>query len=169
MRVSKSILWSIGLSTVLAFSSLHAKNNTQSDSSNNDVVFKDFQKLQEDLNKVFENFNTKFSNTDIDDKFFNGIAFSPNTDLKELGNHYEVKVDLPGVDDTNINVAVKNNILEIDAKSQKSKEEKNDKFIKKERFIGEFHKSLTLPKDADGSKLKTDYKNGVLSISIPKK
>ncbi len=163
MGFGKKVLMSVGLSLLLSATALNASG------VDGDPVFKDFQKLQEDMNKIFEKFHTKYFNMDIDDKFFEGVSFSPKADLKDRGDHYEIKVDLPGVDKTQTKVKVEKNILVIEAESEKVKEQKSDKMIKKERFVGVFHKSLKLPEDANGEKLTTKYENGVLVIKVPKK
>jgi HSP20 family protein len=54
-------------------------------------------------------------------------------------------------------------------KSQYKKDDKSKHYIKRERFVGSLHKTLLLPSDADGDKLTTSMKDGVLSIKIPKK
>ena len=164
MKLLKKVLISLGIFSCLATSSF-ATNSVV-----NDPIFRDFQKLQEDMNKIFDNFHSKFfNNMRLDDEFFKNSSFTPRSDLIDKGKYYEIKVDLPGVDQAQTKVEVKDHILSIDAKSEKAKEEKSDKLIKKERFVGVFHKSLTLPKDANGDKLTTQYKNGVLTIKIPKK
>ncbi len=163
MGFGKKVLVGVGLSLLLSTTALNASG------LDSDPVFQDFQKLQQDMNKIFEKFHTKYFNMDIDDKFFEGVSFSPKADLKDRGNHYEIKVDLPGVDKSETKVKVDKSILTIDAKSEKSKEQKSDKMIKKERFVGVFHKSLKLPEDANGEKLTTKYENGVLIVKIPKK
>ena len=168
MKFSKNILLGFGLATLLAVTNLNASGTALSLES--DPIFRDFQKLQEDMNKIFENFHQKFFNDlKIDEKFFEGSSFSPKADLKDRGKYYEVKVDLPGVEKSETKVKVEKNILTIDAKSEKSEVKKDDKMIKKERFVGVFHRSLTLPDDANGDKLTTEYKDGVLTIKIPKK
>ena len=163
MRFIKKVLTGVGLSLLLVTSTLSASE------LDSDPIFKDFQKLQQDMNKVFENFHTKYFNMNVDDKFFEGTSFSPKADLKDSGDHYEIKVDLPGVNESETKVKVEKNILMIEAKSEKSKEQKSDKMIKKERFVGIFSKSLKLPDDANSEKLTTKYKDGVLTITIPKK
>jgi len=168
MKFSKNILLGVGLASLLAVTNVNASGTALS--LDNDPVFKDFQKLHEDMNKIFESFNQKFFNDlKVDEKFFEGSSFTPKADLKDRGEYYEVKVDLPGVEKSETKVKVEKNILTIDAKSEKSEVKKDDKIIKKERFIGEFHRSLTLPDDADGDKLTTKYEDGVLTIKIPKK
>jgi HSP20 family protein len=169
MRVVTKLVSSLFLASVLFSLPVSAKSEVVS-GFENDPIFKDFQKLQEDMNKVFEKFNSSAFDKDLRDKFFKDYTFSsPKADLKDAKDHYEVKVDLPGNDNANINVKVKGNILNIDATAKKVEEKKSDKFIKQERFVGAVHRSLTLPDDADGEKLTTDYKDGVLTVIIPKK
>jgi HSP20 family protein len=168
MKFSKNILLGFGLAMLLAVTNVNAGSTVLS--LENDPIFKDFQKLHEDMNKIFESFNQKFFNDlKVDEKFFEGSTFTPKADLKDRGKYYEVKVDLPGVEKSETKVKVEKNILTIDAKSEKSEVKKDDKMIKKERFIGVFHKVLTLPDDANGDKLTTSYENGVLTVKIPKK
>jgi len=154
--------------------SIQADNNITKDPFANDPVFQEFQKLQQDMNKVFENFHKQFFNDmsvpQIPVDIGSGFSISVKTDVVDKGNHYEVKADLPGVDQKDINVKVKDNILSIEAKTQKSKEDKKgDKIIKQERFIGSFYRAMSLPSDANADKMTTNYKNGVLTINIPKK
>jgi len=154
--------------------SIQADNNITKDPFANDPVFQEFQKLQQDMNKVFENFHKQFfsdmSIPQIPVDIGSGFSISVKTDVVDKGDHYEVKADLPGVDQKAINVKVKDNILSIEAKTQKSKEDKKgDKIIKQERFVGSFYRAMSLPSDANTDKMTTDYKNGVLTINIPKK
>jgi len=141
----------------------------------NDPVFQDFQRLQAEMNKIFEDFNKQFFSDikmpqiplDID----SGFSMSVKTDVVDKGDYYEIKIkaDLPGVEKSAIKVNVKDNILSIEAKTQKSKEEKGDKVIKQERFVGSFYRAMSLPSDANPEKMTTEYKDGVLTIKIPKK
>jgi len=154
--------------------SIQADSNITKDPFANDPVFQEFQKLQQDMNKVFENFHKQFfsdmSVPQIPIDIGSGFSISVKTDVVDKGDHYEVKADLPGVDQKAINVKVKDNILSIEAKTQKSKEDKKgDKIIKQERFVGSFYRAMSLPSDANADKMTTDYKNGVLTINIPKK
>jgi len=166
---------STALLALVPIVSIQADSNITKDPFANDPVFKEFQKLQEDMNKVFENFHKQFFSdmsvpqipTNIMDS---GFSISVRTDVVDKGDHYEIKADLPGVDQKAINVKVKNNILSIEAKTQRSKEDKKgDKIIKQERFVGSFYRAMSLPSDANADKMTTDYKNGVLTINIPKK
>ncbi len=131
--------------------------------------FKEFQAMQEDMNKIFGSFNAKFQNDPDFDRFFKNFSISPALNMKQVGNKYIISVEIPGSKKNNINVSVKNHILKIEAKTQEKKESKNSKYIQKERYIGNFERELTLPRDADEASLKTKYINGVLTITLDKK
>jgi len=88
--------------------SIQADNNITKDPFANDPVFKEFQKLQQDMNKVFENFHKQFFNDmsipQIPVDIGSGFSISVKTDVVDKGDHYEVKADLPGVDQKDINL-----------------------------------------------------------------
>ncbi len=146
-------------------------DNLSTNPFENDPMFKHFQKLQEDMNKIFEEFNhNALSSFNIDPNSTKVFSFSPNTDLKDKGDKYELKMDLPGMDNKSIKIDTKDNYLSVTAKNEENKEKKEDgKIIHQERHVGVVQRGMTLPKDADVKNYKSDYKNGVLTITIPKK
>jgi len=173
----KKILSKILLVSLLSSSISSADSNITNnplDVFANDPIFKDFQKLQEDMNRIFESFHKRFfSNIEIPtigDLNSGAFSMSVKTDVIDKGDKYVIKANLPGVDKNSIKVEVKNNILSIKAETKQEKEEKKgDKIIRQERFIGSFYRAMSLPDDADSDKLTTEYKDGVLTIIIPKK
>jgi len=133
-----------------------------------DHFFKDFQKIQEDMNRAFENMQKRafISMPNISN---HGFSMNLKTDVTDKGDHYEVLVDMPNIDKSKLEVTAKNGILSISAQSQSRKEQKSgDKIIRQERFIGSFSRSMTLPKNANEAKMRTEYKDGVLKITIGK-
>jgi len=173
----KNRLLKTALLATLPWVALQADNNLSStqDPFASDPMLKHFQKLQEEMNKAFEQFNQEFFadmqiKPQLKSHFANGFANSPKTDFVDKGDHYELKVDLPGMDAKSIDVKVKDHLISIHAKSEENKEEKkDDKIIRQERFFGEVQRTLSLPNDANPDKYKTDYKNGVLTVTIEKK
>ena len=150
---------------------VHADSNLTQNPFANDPIFQHFQKLQEDMNKIFEEFNKNaFKGISIDPNFEKNFSFKPDTDLKDKGDSYELKMDLAGMDDKSIKIDVQGNYLSVTAKSEESKEKKEGgKIIHQERHVGMVQRGMTLPKDADVEHYKSDYKNGVLTITVPKK
>jgi len=131
--------------------------------------FKEFQKMQEQMNKVFGSFNARFQNDPDFDKFFKDFTVSPSLDMKDLGDKYVINIDIPGSKENNIKVSVKNHILKVEAKTSNKIDKKSSHFIQQERYVGNFEREITLPSDADENSLKTKYINGVLVITLKKK
>lgn len=131
--------------------------------------FKEFQKMQEEMNKVFGSFNAKFQNDPNFDKFFKDFTVSPTLDMKDMGDKYVINVNIPGSKENNIKVSINNHILKVEAKTSNKIDKKDSHFIQQERYIGNFEREITLPSDADENSLKTKYLNGVLIITLKKK
>jgi len=130
--------------------------------------FEEIQKVQQQMDQIFNQLHQKLL-SDATFSGFNDMTIkAPAADLIDKGDHYLVKADIPGADQKSIKVTEKDGILKIEAKTVKEEKEKRDNFVRQERFVGQFEKMLTLPKDADAKHLKTNYKNGVLEVTIPK-
>ncbi len=163
----------IALITIPLSLSYADSNVTGYDFFANDPIFRHFQKLQADMDRMFEEFHNqmfkemKLTNHNLMKSF---SSFSPDTDLIDKGDKYVLKMNLAGMDKNSIKIDIKDNYLNVQAKSEEKKEKKQgDKIIFQERHLGVVQRGMTLPKDADGSKYTSDYTNGVLTITIPKK
>lgn len=151
---------------------IHADSNeTNPDVSKNDTIFSHFEEMKKEMDRVFERFNNDmFQDMKLNLALPKRFSKSPNTDLIDKGDGYELKMDLAGMDEKSIKIDIDDNYLKVVAKSEKRKEEKEgDKIIHQERHVGMVQRGMTLPKDADAHAYKSDYKNGVLTIVIPKK
>ena len=92
-------------------------------------------------------------------------------DLQEKAGSYVVTVNAPGADEPSIDVKLNNQVLSISIKTEHAKDEttdKNGKYQYRERFVGQFQRTLTLPGPANAVNMKTEYHNSVLTITIPK-
>jgi HSP20 family protein len=92
-------------------------------------------------------------------------------DVSENDNAFTVKADIPGVNKDDINVRVEGNVVQIDAQTQSEKETKGngDKVLRSERYYGTISRSFSLGQDVDSSKVDAKYKDGVLTLQLPKK
>ena len=109
----------------------------------------------------------------FDEPMFN---FSNNnimkTDIKDHKNSYEIVVDLPGYEKDNIEMTINDGYLTINAKTKHEVNEGNEegsKFIRKERYYGECSRSFYVGNTIKEEDIKANFKNGVLSVSVPKK
>lgn len=92
------------------------------------------------------------------------------TDIKETENDYSIVVDLPGYDKENIKIDVEDGYLTIQASMNKeNKEEENGKFVRRERYFGECSRSFYVGDAIETEDVKASFKNGTLSLMVPKK
>lgn len=117
----------------------------------------------------FDLFDTMFG----DDPFFMGGE--PNkimkTDIKEKKDKYVIAIDLPGYEKEDIKVSIQDGYLNVHAKTSKNNDEKEDdgNFVRRERFFGECSRSFYVGDDVKEEEIKASFKNGTLSLEIPKK
>jgi len=92
----------------------------------------------------------------------------PAVDIQEKNEEYVVKAELPEVDKRDVKVTVEENLLTIQGERKQEKEEKDLKFHRVERSYGTFLRTFTLPEYVDGQKVTADFKDGVLTVHLPK-
>jgi HSP20 family protein len=118
-----------------------------------------------DVDRLFESFGRDLGWPGSDVR---SAAAAPSIDVSETDSELRIDADLPGVEEKDVDVAISDNVLTIKGEKKAEKEEKKKDFHLVERSYGSFSRSLTLPFAADPSKAKATFKNGVLSISLPK-
>ena len=115
----------------------------------------------------FDLFNDFFGG---DDFFTRRESAIMKTDIKELKDKYIIEVDLPGYEKENIDLKLKDGYLNVNAKVIKENNNENDeKYVHKERYYGECSRSFFVGDDIVEEDINAEFKNGTLSISIPKK
>ena len=105
--------------------------------------------------------------------FFNEESFEDNQrmmpiDIKESGDKFIVEANLPGFTKKNIKMSVNNNELVIEASKEETKEEKKGSYCRCERYKGNYRRTLSLSNLVDKDKIDAKFKDGVLSLMIPK-
>lgn len=114
------------------------------------------------------------------DDFFNDEFFRPvygtsysamNTDIKEDENGYTIEMDLPGFRKEDVSAQLKDGYLTVTASHSDTKEEKDDKskYIRRERYSGQYQRSFYVGDDLTEEDIHAGFKNGVLTLGIPKK
>ena len=96
-------------------------------------------------------------------------AWSPSVDIFENDNELIVKAELPGMELKDIEVTFESNVLTIKGERRFEHETKKEDYHRVEREYGSFSRSFALPTYVDEARVKADYKNGMLSIVLPKK
>ena len=93
---------------------------------------------------------------------------APAVDLYEEKNDIVVKAELPGIEKDNIEVSLSNHHLTIKGEKKNEKEIKAQNYYQSERSYGTFLRTLELPADVQGEKVKASFKNGILEVRLPK-
>jgi HSP20 family protein len=95
--------------------------------------------------------------------------WTPSFEIRENGEQISIKGDVPGLKDTDLDVSLTGNRLQISGKREAEKETKGDNVYLYERSYGEFSRMFTLPEDIDTDHIRSELKDGVLTIVVPKK
>ncbi len=119
--------------------------------------------LSDRLNRMFE----EMSGFNADNQITG--SWTPAVDVYESENAIEIKADLPGMTEKDIDVSVENNTLTIKGERQFENEEKRENYHRVERQYGSFYRSFQLPNTVDVSKINANFKNGILELALPKR
>lgn len=119
--------------------------------------------IRKDIDKLFEEFFEGKAPIEGD------VGWTPRVDVHETDNSFVVSADIPGLEKKDIKISMQNNVLTIFGERKMEREEKNKSYHRIERYAGKFSRSFQLPTGIDADNVKAAYKNGVLTIEIPKK
>jgi HSP20 family protein len=106
------------------------------------------------------------------DPFFGGrqtTAFAPAFEVKETADSFVVKADLPGVAESDLDIAVHNNVLTVSGSRQAEERKEGESYALYERQFGSFTRAFSLPDMADGERISAKLENGVLTLTVAKK
>lgn len=127
--------------------------------------WKDLIALQEKMNRLLEE---SFGRMRREEGLVSG-AWTPAVDIYETENSLVVTAEIPGVSEKDIDVRIENNQLVIKGERKFEKETKEENYHRIERIYGNFYRSFSLPNTVDTEKVRAEYKNGVLKITINKR
>ncbi len=122
--------------------------------------FAEMRRMDEALNRIWHG---GASGVETD------IPWAAPVDVVRDGDDIIVRASLPGVEVENIDVTVEGEALTIKAQSAASSESGGDGYLLKERRTGSFHRSLALPESVDFGNAESSYKDGVLTVKLPKR
>src|SRR5216684_2068181 len=126
--------------------------------------FREFSTLQGRMNRLFrETYN------EGQDQSLTTSSFAPAVDVYEDEHNVTLKIEVPGIDEKDIDVRLENNTLTVHGERKIEKEEKEENYRRVERQYGSFTRTFTLPPTVDGEKVSAIYDKGVLKIALPKK
>jgi len=117
--------------------------------------------LRSELDRLFD-----LSWSGRDSGLFGG--WTPSLDVFDEKDHFVVTAELPGMKNEEIDLSFENGVLSISGERKQSKENKEGETFRSERYFGKFQRSVTLPAAVDSSKITASYKDGILTVTLPK-
>ncbi len=125
--------------------------------------FRNLSSLQDQMNRLFDIAMPRHG----DDSVL--TSWAPAVDIYETENELVLKADLPEINEKDLDVRIENNTLTVRGERKFDREVKEDNYLRVERAYGSFSRSFSLPNTVDSEKIKADYRNGVLTVEMPKR
>ncbi len=129
---------------------------------------RELETIQQRMNELFERLTGRFFGPEGQGRTGWGTdALAPAIESRYDNGNLIIKADLPGIDAKEVSISVSGNQLTIagERKQEEKKEEKD--YVYQEVAYGKFSRTMTLPEGVDADKVKANYKNGVLEITMP--
>lgn len=126
---------------------------------------REFSTLQDRMNRLFQQ---SYEGRDENE----GLAtssFAPAVDVYEDEHNFTLKIEVPGIEEKDLNVHVENNTLFVQGERKFEKEEKQENYRRIERQYGSFTRTFRLPQTVDAEHVSANYDKGVLKIQLAKK
>src|SRR5271168_1079437 len=129
--------------------------------------FREFSTLQDRINRVFR--ESYGHGPAGQDESLTTSSFAPAVDVYEDDHQVTLKIEVPGIDEKDIDVRLENNTLTVHGERKLEKEEKEENYRRVERQYGSFTRSSSLPNTVDAGRVSAQYDKGVLKIKLAKK
>lgn len=127
--------------------------------------FKDIEEIGERFNRLV---GRRATGRDASQEAMTVADWMPTVDIIENDKEFLIKAELPEVDKKDVKVTIQQGVLTIQGERKQEKEESGKRFHRIERSYGTFVRSFTLPEEVDESKLMAEFKDGVLTVHLPK-
>src|SRR6202050_2251046 len=127
--------------------------------------FREFSTLQDRMNRLFRESYHEGGR----DESLTASSFAPAVDVYEDEHNVTLKIEVPGIDEKDIDIRIENNTLTVHGEHKFEKEEKEENFRRVERQYGSFTRTFTLPNTVNPESVQADYDKGVLKIILARK
>ncbi len=125
--------------------------------------FREFVSLQDRMNRLLRDQQSG------PEESLTTSTFAPPVDVYEDEHNITLKIEVPGIDEKDIDVRIENNTLTVHGERKFEKEEKEENYRRVERQYGSFTRTFTLPTTVNPEQVQADYDKGVLKIKLAKK
>jgi HSP20 family protein len=127
--------------------------------------FKDIEKVRSEADRLMDTF---LFGVPQEGDFLEEAEWLPALDLAEVQNEFVVKVEVPGMDPEAFDISLSDGMLTIRGEKKPDRAEKDENYHLTERRYGTFSRSIVLPEEVESNKISASYKNGVLTVTLPK-
>lgn len=133
--------------------------------------------LRDEIDRLFDNFfmapwGRRIADVDPFRRVGSALAgwgdLTPRVDVRETATAYEISAELPGMEDKDIDISLREDILTIKGEKKVEREEKEANYHLQERHYGMFERSFRLPEGVDREKIEARFEKGVLTLAMPK-
>ena len=126
--------------------------------------FREYSTLQDRMDRLFRD-----SYGDAREEALTTSTFAPPVDVYEDEHNIILKIEVPGIDEKDIDVRIENNTLTVHGERKFEQEEKEENFRRVERQYGSFTRSFTIPNTVDAEGVQANYEKGILKVRLAKK
>jgi len=127
-----------------------------------------FLDFQRDMNRLFDRFFGGIFPAPFEDFDLPLTGFSPRVDVAETDDEVQVTAELPGMEEKEIEVTLDGDALRIRGEKKAENERKDGEVFRSERYYGAFDRVVPLPCEVENGKAEAEFKNGVLTVTLPK-
>ena len=125
-------------------------------------VLGEFDNFHSEIDTMFDRFRGGTTNE-------SGLqTFLPAVDIAEEKDLFIVKVELPGINKSDVKITVQDDVLTVRGEKKQEKEQKESNYHRVERSYGVFQRSFTLPTSIHSERIDAEFKDGLLTINLPK-
>jgi len=130
-----------------------------------------FAEMRAEMDRVFDSFLGRgfFGRPALFGRGELPATIAPDIDVRENDNEIVLEAELPGIDEKNVEVVVRNGVLALKGEKKSERDEKKDTYHLIERSYGSFERSFQLPEGVDEAQIKADFDKGVLRVTVPKR
>ena len=119
--------------------------------------------FRQEMEKFFE----RVGDMKLDELATTG-EWAPSMDVSETKEAFVVKAEVPGMDPKDIQISLQEQLVTMKGEKHQEKEEKEERYYRMERSYGSFTRTIRLPVAVDGTKVTAAFKNGLLTVTLPK-
>ena len=126
--------------------------------------------IRQEMNRLFDNFVQDLGSATPLTRFGEGSfgQITPQVNVSETDKEYKVTAELPGIEEKDIEVSLGQNVLTLKGEKRAEREDQQKNYHLMERSFGSFQRTIALPVEVDHDKVSASFKNGVLTVRLPK-